>query len=107
MDNTVQYGPLIASVLLRIRLDLCVFESFIYEAVVPFVKQNGVSWILPLHETVETFIAGTIFAVASNFILLGSTKIFAVLSIYFDALVGFPLRWIGRGETLSSAIHNE
>ena len=69
-ENVVQYGPLIASVLLRIRLELCVFESFIYEAVVPFIKVNGLSWVLPFHETLETFLAGTIFAVASNFILL-------------------------------------
>lgn len=94
-ENIVQYGPLIASVLLRIRLELCVFESFLYEAVVPFVQQKGLSWILPLHETLETFLAGTIFAVASNFILLGSTKIIAVILIYFDAIFGFPLRFIG------------
>ena len=37
-----------------------------YEAIVPFVKENGLSWVLPLHETVETFLAGVIFAVASS-----------------------------------------
>lgn len=94
-DNVTQYGPLIAGVLLRIRLELCVFESFLYEAVIPFVRKNGISWVLPLHETVETFVAGTIFAVASNFILLGSTKVFAVLMIYMDALFGFPTRLLG------------
>ena len=87
-ENVAEYGPLIASVLLRVRLELCVFESFLYEAVIPFIKLKGFSWILPLHETLETFIAGTIFAIASNFILLGSTKIFAVLLIYIDALFG-------------------
>ena len=40
-ENVVQYGPLIASVLLRVRLELCVLESFVYEAVVPFIQQNG------------------------------------------------------------------
>ena len=35
-ENVVEYGPLIASVLLRIRLELCVLESFLYEAVVPY-----------------------------------------------------------------------
>eukprot|EP01038_Epipyxis_sp_PR26KG_P012027 gene12027-16100_t len=95
-ENVVQFGPLIASVLLRIRLELCVFESFIYEAVIPFIKAKGLSWILPFHETLETFLAGTIFAVASNFILLGSTKIFAVLLIYFDTLVGMPTRFVGN-----------
>ena len=94
-DNVVEYGPLIASVLLRVRLELCVLESFIYEAVVPFVRTKGVSWILPLHETVETVLAGTIFAVASNFILLGSTKILSVLFIYADALTGMPTRFLG------------
>lgn len=96
-DNVAEYGPLIASVLLRVRLELCVLESFVYEAIIPFVKQKGLSWILPLHETVETFLAGTIFAVASNFILLGSTKIISVLFIYLDALTGLPARWIGKG----------
>ena len=96
-ENVVEYGPLIASVLLRVRLELCVLESFLYEAVIPFVRQKGFSWVLPLHETVETFIAGTIFAVASNFILLGSTKIIAVLLIYADTLTGMPTRFIGDG----------
>jgi len=94
-DNVVEYGPLIASVLLRVRLELCVLESFIYEAVVPFVRTKGISWILPLHETVETVLAGTIFAVASNFILLGSTKILSVLFIYADAVTGMPTRFLG------------
>lgn len=94
-ENVVEYGPLIASVLLRVRLELCVLESFVYEAVVPFVQQKGLSWVLPLHETVESFLAGTIFAIASNFILLGSTKILSTLFIYFDALTGFPARLIG------------
>ena len=40
-------------------------ESFFNEAVGPFIKENGLSWILPLHETVETFLAGTIFALAT------------------------------------------
>lgn len=95
-ENVVEYGPLVASVLLRVRLELCVFESFVYEAVLPFIHQKGLSWILPLHETLETFIAGTIFAVASNFILLGSTKIFTVILIYIDALLGFPIRILGN-----------
>lgn len=94
-ENVVEYGPLIASVLLRVRLELCVLESFLYEAVVPFVQKKGLSWVLPLHETVETFLAGTIFAVASNFILLGSTKILSVLFIYLDALTGMPARFVG------------
>lgn len=94
-DNVEEYGPLIASVLLRVRLELCVLESFLYEAVIPFVRTKGVSWILPLHETVESVLAGTIFAVASNFILLGSTKILSVLFIYADALTGMPTRFLG------------
>lgn len=94
-ENVIEYGPLIASVLLRIRLELCVFESFLYEAVMPFIKEKGLSWILPLHETLETFIAGTVFAISSNFILLGSTKIFTVLLIYLDAIFGWPNRAIG------------
>ena len=71
-ENVVEYGPLIASVLLRIRLELCVLESFLYEAVIPFIQQKGLSWVFPINETVETFLAGTIFALASNFILLGT-----------------------------------
>jgi hypothetical protein len=94
-DNVVEYGPLIASVLLRIRLELCVLESFLYEAVLPFIQKKGLTWVLPLHETVETFLAGTIFAIASNFILLGSTKILSILFIYADAITGMPTRFLG------------
>ena len=32
------------------RLEVCVLESFVYEAVVPFVQRKGLGWILPLHE---------------------------------------------------------
>lgn len=102
-ENVVEYGPLIASVLLRIRLELCVLESFLYEAVIPFIQQKGISWVLPIHETVETFLAGTIFALASNFILLGSTKIISIVTIYLDVLTGFPSRLIGKGLKNSSA----
>jgi hypothetical protein len=94
-DAFVEYGPLIAGGLLRVRLELCVIESFLNEAVVPFVKQNGVSWILPLHETVETFLAGTIFALAATFILIGSTKIVTIIATYADFLIGFPCRLLG------------
>lgn len=61
----------------------------------PFIKENGLSWVLPLHETVETFLAGTIFAVASNFILIGSTKLITVIFTYADIVIGFPFRVIG------------
>jgi len=90
-----EYSPLIAGGLLRIRLEICVVESFFNEAVGPFIKDNGVSWILPLHETVETFLAGTIFAFATSFILIGSSKIISVLAAYVDFLVGFPARLFG------------
>jgi hypothetical protein len=88
----VQYGPLIAGGLLRIRLELCVVESFFNEAVVPFIEKNGVSWILPFHETVETFLAGVIFSLASTFILVGTTKIISVIITYADLFLGLPLR---------------
>ena len=94
-ENVVEYGPLIASVLLRIRLELCVLESFLYEAVIPFIQKKGLSWVLPFHETVETFLAGTIFAVGTNFILLGSTKILSILFIYADVITGMPSRFVG------------
>ena len=45
---------------------------------------------------VETFLAGTVFAVATNFILLGSTKIVSVLVAYVDVFVGLPARLLGR-----------
>jgi hypothetical protein len=92
-ESFLEYGPLIAGGLLRIRLELCVVESFANEAVLPFVRDNGVSWILPLHETVETFIAGVIFALATTFILLGSTKLLTVIITYTDFLVGMPSRF--------------
>ncbi len=94
-DNFQEYGPLIASGLLRVRLELCVVESFFNEAVGPFIRQNGLSWVLPVHETVETFLAGTVFALATTFILVGSTKILTVILTYADFLVGGPLRLFG------------
>ena len=94
-DSYKEYAPLIAGGLLRVRLELCVVESFFYEAIIPFVKENGLSWVLPLHETVETFLAGVVFAVATNFILLGSTKIITVLATYADIFFGFPFRIVG------------
>jgi len=94
-DAVKEYSPLIAGGLLRVRLELCVVESFFYEAIIPFIKENGISWVLPLHETVETFLAGTIFAVATNFILIGSTKIVTVIFTYADFFLGLPFRAIG------------
>jgi hypothetical protein len=94
-ENFIEYGPLIASGLLRVRLELCVVESFFNEAVGPFIRQNGLSWVLPLHETVETFLAGTVFALATTFILVGSTKLLTVIFTYADFLVGAPLRFFG------------
>lgn len=94
-DNFKEYGPLIASGLLRVRLELCVVESFFNEAVGPFIRENGLSWVLPLHETVETFLAGTVFAIATTFILVGSTKILTVIFTFADFFVGAPMRLLG------------
>eukprot|EP00440_Ansanella_granifera_P003719 gb/GFBE01004036.1/.p1 GENE.gb/GFBE01004036.1/~~gb/GFBE01004036.1/.p1 ORF type:complete len:329 (+),score=65.89 gb/GFBE01004036.1/:1-987(+) len=90
-----EYRPLAIEALLRVRLEICVLESFVYEAIIPFVQRKGLGWILPLHETIDTVIAGTVFAVAVNFILFGTTKILSVIGIYHDFLVGAPLRLIG------------
>jgi hypothetical protein len=94
-ESFIEYGPLIAGGLLRVRLELCVVESFVEEAVVPFIQRNGLNWVLPLHETVETFIAGTIFAVADTFILIGSTKLVNVIVFFTDLLLGAPARLFG------------
>lgn len=94
-ESFEQFGPLIAEGLLRIRLELCVVESFAYEAVVPFIQKNGLTWVLPLHETVETFLAGTIFALATTFIVVGSTKIVTIIVTYTDVFIGFPCRLFG------------
>ena len=102
-ENFVEYGPLIAGGLLRIRLELCVVESFFNEAVGPFIEKEGFGWILPLHETVETFLAGTIFALASTFILVGSTKIVSVIVTYGDVFIGTPCRLFG-GFTFDRAL---
>jgi len=90
-----EYRPLAIEALLRVRLEVCVLESFVYEAIVPFVQKKGLGWILPLHETLDTVIAGTVFVVALNFILFGTTKILSVISIYHDFLIGAPLRLVG------------
>lgn len=94
-DNFIEYAPLISGGLLRVRLEICVVESFFEEAIGPFIEKNGYSWILPVHETVETFLAGTIFAAATSFILIGSTKIVSVIATYVDFLIGLPTRTLG------------
>ena len=94
-DAFVEYGPLIAGGLLRIRLEFCVVESFFNEAVGPFIEKNGYSWILPLHETVESFLAGTVFSLATTFILVGSTKIISIFFTYIDVFIGVPCRLFG------------
>jgi len=94
-QSASEYAPLISGGLLRVRLELCVIESFFGEAVVPFIEKEGLGWVFPLKETVETFLAGTIFALASTFILVGSSKILAVVVTYGDAFLGLPCRLIG------------
>uniref|UniRef100_A0A7S3DSI1 Uncharacterized protein n=1 Tax=Entomoneis paludosa TaxID=265537 RepID=A0A7S3DSI1_9STRA len=94
-ESFQEYGPLIAGGLLRVRLEFCVVESFFNEAIGPFIAKNGVSWVLPFHETVETFLAGTVFAFAATFILLGSTKLVTVAITYTDFLLGVPSRLFG------------
>jgi hypothetical protein len=37
-ENFVEYGPLISGGLLRIRLELCVVESYFSEAIIPFIS---------------------------------------------------------------------
>ena len=94
-ESFVEYGPLIAGGLLRIRLELCVVESFFQEAVGPFIERNGISWVLPMRETAETFLAGVVFSLASTFILVGSTKIISVIATYVDVFLGIPSRIFG------------
>eukprot|EP00468_Gymnochlora_sp_CCMP2014_P000939 CAMPEP_0167740516 /NCGR_PEP_ID=MMETSP0110_2-20121227/323_1 /TAXON_ID=629695 /ORGANISM="Gymnochlora sp., Strain CCMP2014" /LENGTH=219 /DNA_ID=CAMNT_0007624423 /DNA_START=410 /DNA_END=1066 /DNA_ORIENTATION=- len=86
------YRPLINDVLIRVRTELCVLESFARETAFPFIQKKGLGWILPVRETSETYVAGVVFVVGANFILLGSTKVLAILSIYHDILLGFPMR---------------
>uniref|UniRef100_A0A7S1HAY3 Uncharacterized protein n=1 Tax=Hemiselmis andersenii TaxID=464988 RepID=A0A7S1HAY3_HEMAN len=89
-----EYAPLIAGSLLRVRLEFCVLESFVYESIIPFIKARGLSWVFPLKETVETFVAGVVFAVATNLVLIGSTKIVTIFVSYADFFVGLPLRFV-------------
>eukprot|EP00667_Euglena_gracilis_P010639 EG_transcript_10846 len=96
-DQTVEdYRPLINDVLIRVRTELCVLESFMRETAAPFIAEKGIGWILPLHETSETYVAGVVFMVGANFILLGSTKVVAILAIYADLIVGLPSRLLGN-----------
>jgi len=94
-ENYKEFAPLVAQGLLRVRLELCVLESFVYEAILPFIKEKGLSWVLPVHETPETFLAGVIFAIASNFVLIGSSKILYVIAVFTDAFIGLFFRGIG------------
>eukprot|EP00242_Pyramimonas_sp_CCMP2087_P006492 CAMPEP_0198210970 /NCGR_PEP_ID=MMETSP1445-20131203/22547_1 /TAXON_ID=36898 /ORGANISM="Pyramimonas sp., Strain CCMP2087" /LENGTH=394 /DNA_ID=CAMNT_0043885143 /DNA_START=66 /DNA_END=1250 /DNA_ORIENTATION=+ len=95
-QNIEDYRPLINDVLIRVRTELCVLESFIRETAIPFIQVKGVGWILPLHETNETYLAGVVFMLGLNFILLGSTKVVAIISIYHDLALGVPTRLLGN-----------
>lgn len=105
-DNIEDYRPLINDVLIRVRTELCVLESFARETAYPFIQQKGVGWILPLHETSETYLAGVVFMVGTNFILLGSTKVVAILAIYHDIVIGLPARFLAKLLGLASGSGN-
>ena len=100
-DNIENYRPLINDVLIRVRTELCVLESFSRETALPFIREKGLGWVLPLHETSETYLAGVVFMVGANFILLGSTKVVAILAIYHDLSLGLLAR--GAGSLLGMA----
>ena len=100
-DNIENYRPLINDVLIRVRTELCVLESFSRETALPFIREKGIGWVLPLHETSETYLAGVVFMVGANFILLGSTKVVAILAIYHDLSLGLLAR--GAGSLLGMA----
>jgi len=94
-ENIENYRPLINDVLIRVRTELCVLESFVRETAVPFVKEKGVGWVLPKRETSETYLAGVVFMLGANFILLGSTKVVAIMAIYHDLSLGLATRLFG------------
>mmetsp|Transcript_12955 Transcript_12955/g.20777 ORF Transcript_12955/g.20777 Transcript_12955/m.20777 type:complete len:448 (-) Transcript_12955:238-1581(-) len=94
-QNVDDYRPLINDVLIRVRTEICVLESFARETALPFIQKKGLGWILPARESSETYVAGVVFVVGANFILLGSTKVLAILAIYHDILLGLPSRAIG------------
>lgn len=94
-SNIENYRPLINDVLIRVRTELCVLESFVRETAIPFVQTKGLGWVLPKHETSETYLAGVVFVVGANFILLGSTKVVAILAIYHDLSLGLLTRGMG------------
>lgn len=94
-ENIENYRPLINDVLIRVRTELCVLESFVRETAVPFVREKGVGWVFPAHETSETYLAGVVFMLGANFILLGSTKVVAIMAIYHDLSLGLMTRLAG------------
>ena len=95
-ENIENYRPLINDVLIRVRTELCVLESFVRETAIPFVREKGVGWVLPAHETSETYLAGVVFMLGANFILLGSTKVVAIIAIYHDITLGLATRLAGK-----------
>lgn len=94
-ENIENYRPLINDVLIRVRTELCVLESFVRETAVPFVREKGLGWVFPAHETSETYLAGVVFMLGANFILLGSTKVVAIMAIYHDLSLGLMTRLAG------------
>jgi hypothetical protein len=73
-EGMAEFGPLIAGGLLRIRLELCVVESFFSEAVGPFVRRNGLNWVLPIFrefiEGLDLFVGRYLVLIASGYIIL-------------------------------------
>lgn len=57
-QNIENYRPLINDVLIRVRTEICVLESFLRETATPFIREKGIGWVLPLRETSETYLAG-------------------------------------------------
>ena len=57
-ENIENYRPLINDVLIRVRTEICVLESFLRETATPFIREKGLGWVLPLRETSETYLAG-------------------------------------------------
>jgi len=67
----------------------------IYNTLTPLLVSSLLAPFFASLIAVESFVAGSIFALATTFILVGSTKIVTVLVTYSDLLVGAPCRLFG------------
>ena len=80
--------------LIRVRRSCACWNPSAGETALPFIREKDWAGSFRCRDG-ETYLAGVVFMVGANFILLGSTKVVAILAIYHDLSVGLVARGAG------------